>query len=294
MSQVEKCSVNVVTRSMSKAEEEEGRSGGKKAKATALFEEEGLEEGVAVQQHKPKYKRKQKANPKVAVKVAGSLEGEQAVVPERAQEEESQGVSEQQTMAATITERTEPQQQEEQQLAEIQQLGETETEGESAAEEDVSPEAAQKATALVEEVILKEEEPLRKFIQELEPVGRGEEQQEFRKETELDPTLKVRRGLAGKNLQGYRWKNGVVVQNKKVDWEEFKEVVAVPVSFRSKIMNIAHDKTGHLGSEKVWMMVKKRFAWPGMEEDIMNHCKACHTCQMNSTYIPKKAPMVEE
>ena len=44
----------------------------------------------------------------------------------------------------------------------------------------------------------------------------------------------------------------------------------MPVSFRSMIMNIAHNKTGHLGSEKVWMMVKKRFAWPGMKEDIMN------------------------
>ncbi len=78
----------------------------------------------------------------------------------------------------------------------------------------------------------------------------------------------------------------MVVQNKKVDWEEFKEVVAVPVSFRSKIMNIAHDKTGHLGSEKVWMMVKERFAWPGMKEDIMNHCKSCHTCLIHSQEGP--------
>ncbi len=58
-------------------------------------------------------------------------------------------------------------------------------------------------------------------------------------------------------------------------------------------MKIAHEKSGHLGSEKVLRMIKRRFMWPGMTKQVTDHCRSCQTCQLHDKYPPKKALMVE-
>jgi len=58
-------------------------------------------------------------------------------------------------------------------------------------------------------------------------------------------------------------------------------------------MDIAHEKTGLLGGEKVMLMVRKRFAWLGMKSDIyQQHCESCFVCQINFKYTHRKASIV--
>ncbi len=66
----------------------------------------------------------------------------------------------------------------------------------------------------------------------------------------------------------------------------------VPRAFRNKILEVAHDVTGHLGADKVIAIVNKHFLWPGMSKDIFMYCRECAVCQRKSKHNPKKVPVV--
>ncbi len=67
----------------------------------------------------------------------------------------------------------------------------------------------------------------------------------------------------------------------------------MPREWRGKVLTIAHEKTGHLGVDKVSAMVSRHFLWPSMQRDIGAHVRGCDVCQRKSKYKPKRAPMVE-
>ncbi len=115
------------------------------------------------------------------------------------------------------------------------------------------------------------DEGLKKFVEELEPVGSGSDGSELRKLTLTDESLSTWRSLADKKLRGFSWKDGVLVKNLFTAWEEFRYVVCVPKKFRDKVMTIGHESGGHLSGEKVYEMVKRHFVWPGMAKDILAH-----------------------
>ncbi len=64
-----------------------------------------------------------------------------------------------------------------------------------------------------------------------------------------------------------------------VTWDEFRDVLVVPSGWRGKVLILAHEKTGHLGADKVSAMVCRHFIWPGMHRDIGAHCSGCKLCQ---------------
>ncbi len=80
------------------------------------------------------------------------------------------------------------------------------------------------------------------------------------------------------------------LQRKFGAWETHREVIVIPKSFRK---GIAHDKGGHLGSEKSVKGVSRYFMWPGMTKEIIVHCKACTICQAKSKHYPPKTSIVE-
>ncbi len=59
------------------------------------------------------------------------------------------------------------------------------------------------------------------------------------------------------------------------------------------MLTLAHEKTGHLGADKVLAMMGRHFIWPGMHRDIGAHCRGCQLCQQKSKQRPRKAPVVE-
>ncbi len=60
------------------------------------------------------------------------------------------------------------------------------------------------------------------------------------KELKLKPkeftTLKVWKELGEKQLQGYRYNDGLLVQGRLIEWQVFSEVIVVPGPYRKKIM----------------------------------------------------------
>ncbi len=128
---------------------------------------------------------------------------------------------------------------------------------------------------------------------EVGPVSEGNDGEEFRKAVKEDESLREWRELGDKQERGFSWKGGTLVKSMYVTWDEFRDVLVVPKEWRGGVLTIAHEKTGHLGVDKVLAMVSKHFLWPGMQRDISAHCRGCVICQRKSKYKPKRAPVVE-
>ena len=58
--------------------------------------------------------------------------------------------------------------------------------------------------------------------------------------------------------------------------------IVAPLRYRQHIIEIAHDKTGHLGFQKTKDRITQHFYWPNINHDIKNHCQTCDQCQFLS------------
>ncbi len=137
------------------------------------------------------------------------------------------------------------------------------------------------------------ESELSRVAGEIGPVGEGQDKDEFVKEIKSDEGLKEWRELAERRERGFKWKKGILARSMYVNWEEYRDVIVLPKSYRERVMILGHDRNRHLGADKVAKMIGRHFAWPGMVREIVDYCKSCRVCQVKSKYRPRRAPVVE-
>ena len=53
-----------------------------------------------------------------------------------------------------------------------------------------------------------------------------------------------------------------------------------------------HNEVGHLGRDKTLDLIRLRFCWPGMKNDVDTHIASCERCIKRKSPDPPKAPMV--
>ena len=129
---------------------------------------------------------------------------------------------------------------------------------------------------------------------EVPPVKKGlGSRPKLEKGVKEDPTLEAWRDLASKSEQGYRWERGLLYQATTDHTGEVVHLMVLPKDFRSKVMEMAHEGSGHLGARKVKSLLRQRFTWPSMGVDIIAHTRSCKVCQLCSKPKSKKAPMME-
>ena len=112
-------------------------------------------------------------------------------------------------------------------------------------------------------------------------------------EVKSDPSLKKWRVLAEKKEEGFLWKNELMYKTVVTHMFEKVELLVLPKSFRAKVMNVAHEKLNHMGSRKVLSLLREKFSWPGMGQDVIKHCRSCDICQKCSKPRARQVPMVE-
>ena len=112
-------------------------------------------------------------------------------------------------------------------------------------------------------------------------------------ESERDPSLEKWRKLADKGEGGFIWKKGLLYQEVTTHTLEQVLVLVLPKSFREKVLVLAHDKMQHMGARRVTILIKQRFTWPGVGQDIIQFCRSCSICQKCSKPKARKALMVE-
>lgn len=116
---------------------------------------------------------------------------------------------------------------------------------------------------------------------------RGESDEELDQIMQFLVTLKIPRGLDDKGAKSFAQKashffiQGVSMYRKRGDLSPQK--VIFPLQKRREILLELHEGIGHRGEWAVWEALRLRFYWPGMREDLLNHIRSCHTCQLRST-----------
>ena len=70
--------------------------------------------------------------------------------------------------------------------------------------------------------------------------------------------------------------------------------LVLPTALRPAVLKLAHNIpiAGHLGRKKTTDRILLRFYWPGVFQDVRDHCRACPQCQKTSTRVVKKAPLI--
>ena len=112
-------------------------------------------------------------------------------------------------------------------------------------------------------------------------------------ETKVDPSLSGWRSLADKEEQGFVWQDDLLYQATTTHTLETAHLMALPLKFRARVLDLAHERSGHLGARKVKALIKQRFVWPGVGQDVVDHCRSCEICQRCSKAPARKVPLME-
>ena len=116
---------------------------------------------------------------------------------------------------------------------------------------------------------------------------------ELVEQTKMDPSLEEWRKLADSEEQGFKWQDGLLYQATTSQVFETVYLMALPEKFRMRVLHLAHEKLGHLGARKVKSLIKQRFTWPGVGQDVIDHYRSCPVCQKCSKAPARKVPLIE-
>lgn len=86
-------------------------------------------------------------------------------------------------------------------------------------------------------------------------------------------------------------KDGVLYRTRQESAQTQYQLV-LPQELRPLVLKSLHDDMGHLGVERTWDLVRKRFYWPKMATDIELKVKTCERCTRRKARPEKAAPLV--
>ena len=72
---------------------------------------------------------------------------------------------------------------------------------------------------------------------------------------------------------------------------ETKHLIIVPQSFQKQFLSIAHEASGHQGSDRTILILSDSAYWVGMARDVNNHCSQCYKCQICKAPASKPIPL---
>ena len=55
----------------------------------------------------------------------------------------------------------------------------------------------------------------------------------------------------------------------------------MPTKFRKRTVTICHEDYGHLGMDRVLVLLEERYFWPKMSEDVRKYIRQCDRCVCN-------------
>ncbi len=67
--------------------------------------------------------------------------------------------------------------------------------------------------------------------------------------------------------------------------------LVVPETKKTEVLHYFHD--AHLSTDKMLDRIRRSFYWPGLSDDVEQHCKQCNQCSARKPAKLKKAPLGE-
>ncbi len=89
--------------------------------------------------------------------------------------------------------------------------------------------------------------------------------------------------------QGFLKKKGLLMRKFTTSDGQVYYTVCIPRVIVPALLNATHGNlmSGHLGKEKFYVTLRKKFYWPKMREDIVRFHEKCVVCQYNDKYPVK-------
>ena len=87
-----------------------------------------------------------------------------------------------------------------------------------------------------------------------------------------------------------RFEDGILYRVTDLEGTLRRQIV-LPRSLVTKVMEMVHDKMGHLGRDKTLGLVQDRFYWSGMSKEVENYIRSCKRCLLRKKPA-ERAPLV--
>ena len=118
----------------------------------------------------------------------------------------------------------------------------------------------------------------------------SQQREELIKCTMLDPSLASLREHADQHRLGHSWQDGILMHEAELANIGTVYRIVVPSQFRKLILELSHERAGHLSVVKMRALLAPMYTWPGVHRDVCNHALACRQCQVFKRATPAKAP----
>jgi len=93
----------------------------------------------------------------------------------------------------------------------------------------------------------------------LESIEEGSADKDLRRKVHEDKTLGVWRDLADKRERGFNWRNGLLVKKELDSMSQPITLIILPKPYRSKVLNLAHEKCGPFAKKKTAQLIRRFF-----------------------------------
>ncbi len=68
--------------------------------------------------------------------------------------------------------------------------------------------------------------------------------------------------------------------------------LVLPIKYKTTILKALHDDSGHQGRDRTVSLVRARFFWPGLADDVDRYVKNCLNCQKRKSKVSRKTELV--
>ena len=106
-----------------------------------------------------------------------------------------------------------------------------------------------------------------------------------------DGFLRNWKEFADKNEKGFYWDKGVLKRRVSDEVRVVRDVIVMPKEWRRRVLKLAHDRLGHVGSGKTCWSLRQVCLWPGIHRAVKKYVKGSHECQCLTKGGVRKAPM---
>ena len=69
------------------------------------------------------------------------------------------------------------------------------------------------------------------------------------------------------------------------------ETIVIPRSLIPQVLHMAHDKLGHNGTHRTYVLIKRLYYWKGLKPSVEKHIKRCPQCQSRNKQVVKYAKL---
>ena len=83
-----------------------------------------------------------------------------------------------------------------------------------------------------------------------------------------------------------------VLYRERVHQGDIVYQLVLPTSERQNALTGLHENAGHFGQDRTLEMVRERFFWPKMADDVIEKVKNCERCIRRKMTVPDRAPLV--